>query len=94
MAATLVEERRIDLAESMCLCFGTVTLDNSYPTGGEAIDAAGDLGYVKMFFEGSTRALQWDKANQKILAYAGTSEVTAATDLSSVSADYVALAVR
>ncbi len=94
MAATLNEERRIDLAESMVLCFGTVALDNSYPTGGEPIDAPGDFGYVKMFFEGSTYSLAWDKANQKIIARNGTSEAANATDLSAVVADYVALAVR
>ncbi len=94
MAATLVEERRINLDESMVLCFGTVTLDNSYPTGGEPIDAIGDFGYLKVFFEGAQYSLAWDKANQKIVARNGTSEVANATDLSAVSADYVALAIR
>lgn len=99
MAATLTETDRIPIGSSKVLCLGTVTLDNSYPTGGEAIDAAGDLGYDVMIFESSTVVLQWDKANQKVVAFwgnAGTAsllpEVTATTDLSTVVAQYVAIA--
>lgn len=103
MAATLSEERRINLGESTALCFGTLTLDSSYPaSGGEPIDAIGDLGYLKMFFEaGSGIVVKWDKATQSALAYwgnAGTAslmpEVTSTTDLSAQVIDYVALAVR
>lgn len=99
MAATLTETYRIPIGQSAALCFGTVTMDNSYASGGEAIDATGDLGYDTMVFESSTVVLQWDKANQKVVAYwgnAGTAsvlpEVTATTDLSTVVAQYIALA--
>lgn len=101
MAATLVEQARISIGESRALCFGTVTMDSSYPTGGEAIDAAGDLGYEKMIFEGGTVVLQWDKANQKVVALWGNAgsasvlpEVTNTTDLSAIVADYIAIAVK
>jgi hypothetical protein len=98
MAATLTEEGRISLGGSRALAWGTVLMDNSYPTGGEAIDATGDLGYDAMVFESSTVVLQWDKANQKVVAYWGNAgsasvlpEVTATTDLSAVSAQFIAI---
>lgn len=101
MAAALKEEYRIPIGQSRALCFGTVTLDSSYATSGEAIDATGDVGYEKVFFEGGSVALQWDKVNQKVLAFwgnAGTAslepEVTSTTDLSAIVADYVAIAVQ
>jgi hypothetical protein len=98
MAATLTEVERIPLTGSKVLCLGTVQFDNSYPTGGEAIDATGDLGYDIMVFEGGTVTASWDKANQKVLAYwgnAGTAslhpEVTATTDLSAVTLQFLAI---
>jgi hypothetical protein len=99
MAATLAEQGRISIGEGRALCFGTVTLDSSYPTGGEAIDATGDAGYDVVLFESSTVVLQWDKANQKVVAFWGNAgsasvlpEVTATTDLSTVVAQYIAIA--
>jgi hypothetical protein len=100
MAATLTEEGRAQLPGSTrAIAWGTVLLDNSYPTGGEAIDATGDLGYDKVMFEaGGSCVLQWDKANQKVLAFWTGSTVNTAlvqvpntTDLSAVTADYIAL---
>jgi hypothetical protein len=99
MAATLVETSRIPIGQGQALCTGTVTMDSSYATGGEAIDAAGDLGYDTVIFEPSTVVLNWDKANQKVVAYwgnAGTAsvlpEVTSTTDLSAVAAQFIAIA--
>jgi hypothetical protein len=94
MAATLIEEGREGI-----FAWGTVTLDSNYPDGGEAIDAIGDLGYKKVFFEAGTGIVaQWDKANQKVVAYwgnAGTASllpaVTATTDLSAQVLDYLAI---
>jgi hypothetical protein len=101
MAATLTEQARISIGESRALCFGTVAFDSSYPTGGEAIDAAGDFGYDVMMFESGAIVAQWDKANQKVLAYwgnAGTAsvlpEVTATTDLSAQTLQYIAIAIK
>lgn len=100
MAATLTEEWRIPIGQSRSLCGGTVTMDSSYATGGEAIDATGDLGYEKMFFEQGTVILSWDKANQKVFATWGNAgsasvlpEVTSTTDLSAVTQDYLAIAI-
>jgi hypothetical protein len=98
MAATLTVTESVPLGTSKVLDYGVVTLDNSYPTGGEAIDATGDLGYDTMIFESSTVVLQWDKANQKVVAFwgnAGTAsvlpEVTATTYLSTVAAQFIAI---
>ena len=100
MAATLTETDRIQLGQSKVLVFGTVALDSSYPTGGEAIDPTGTGDYDVMLIEpmgGVT--LEWDKANVKVKAYwgnAGTAsllpEVTATTDLSAVVAQFMAIA--
>lgn len=101
MAATLNEEGRAPIGQSRALVWGTVTMDSSYPTGGEAIDATGDLGYEKLVFEGGTVVLQWDKANQKVVALWGNAgsasvlpEVTATTDLSAIVADYIGIAIQ
>jgi hypothetical protein len=99
MAATLTEQTRIPIGQGRALCTGTVLFDSSYPTGGESIDATGDFGYDVMIFEASTVVLNWDKANQKIVAYwgnAGTAgvlpEVTDTTSLATVTAQYIAIA--
>jgi hypothetical protein len=101
MAATLTEEYRIPIGQSHALCFGTVTMDSSYATSGEAIDAIGDTGYEKVFFEQGTVVLSWDKVNQKVFATWGNAgsasvlpEVTSTTDLSAVVQDYIALAIQ
>jgi hypothetical protein len=98
MAATLTVIESVPLGASRVLDIGTVAFDNSYPTGGEPIDATGDLGYDVMFFEGGPVTASWDKANQKVLAYwgnAGTAslhpEVTATTDLSAVTLQFLAI---
>jgi hypothetical protein len=100
MAATLVEEGRIEV-ETRAFCWGTVTLDASHLAAGEAIDATGDLGYDVVIFEGGPYVLQWDKANQKVLAYYGDNNNAAdgpliavpdTTDLSAVVAQYIAIA--
>ena len=94
MVLTLTKLRRT-VVGNMRLAIYQVTFDNSYPTGGEALTAAdlglssieimktdgGDGGYVPQF----------DYANNKMLMFeagadgAALDEVTATTDLSSVS---------
>lgn len=101
MAVTLTEEGREAFGDSRALCWGTITWDSSYPaSGGEAIDAIGDLGYEKVVCEGGSIVVKWDKANQKLLAFWGNGssasllpEVTSTTDLSAVVTNYIAIAI-
>lgn len=74
----------------------TITMDSSYPTGGEAITAAdcGLSSITGVTFEGAKGGAvpDWDQANLKVLVYwvdttvdgALMAEVTATTDLSSI----------
>lgn len=101
MSAALVEEKVISIGESEALVFGTLTLDSSYPTGGEAIDAPGDAGFHHLLVAPAGGYVgYWDKANQKIIAYqqsAATSALTQvpnATDLSAVVFPFIALRVK
>ena len=97
--ATFTEESRTPIGGNKALCTGTLGFDSSYPTGGEAIDAAGDLGYDVVIFEPGVIVANWDKANQKVVAYwgnAGTAsvlpEVTDTTSLATVTLQYLAIA--
>ena len=83
--------------------FGTITFDDSYPTGGEAFDKAA-LGLVRLdwlsFNQGEDGfVFHYDAANAKILAYeAGTAsaaldEQDAATDLSGAVVEFFAVGV-
>lgn len=101
MAVTLTETTRLDIGQSIVLCLGTLTYDSSYVTAGEPVDATGDVGYSKVFFEGGPVSANWDSANQKVITYwgnAGTAslmpEVTSTTDLSAITLDYVAFATH
>lgn len=97
--ATLTETRAIPVGQSEALCFGTVAFDASYPTGGEPIDATGDIGYQELWITGTTGGYQgsWDAANQKLLMYRQTAatgalvEVPNATDLSAVTVHFGAV---
>lgn len=105
MAATLVEEVSIPIGQGFSLCWGTVTFDNSYPTGGEAIDATGDIGYKRFCPAGASDGYVpiWDKTNQKLKLFrqkdpaaAGGAdialpEVANTADMSAVSVDFVAI---
>lgn len=83
--------------------FGTITFDDSYPTGGEAFDKAA-LGLVRLdwlsFNQGEDGfVFHYDAANAKIIAYeAGTAsaaldEQDAATDLSGAVVEFFAVGV-
>lgn len=97
--ATLTEEKVIDIGQSEVLVTGSIALDSSYPTGGEAFDAPGDLGYHDLWITGTAAGYlaTWDKTNQKLIAYqqsAATSALTQvpnATDLSAVAVRFCAL---
>ena len=69
----------------------TIGFDSSYPTGGEELKLA-TLGLEEVLFvaqEGAPIVVNYDRANEKLLAYWGTGgtagvlpQVTNATDLS------------
>lgn len=65
-----------------------ITFDSSYPTGGESLTPAA-LGLVSVDIVLATGTggyvFKYDKANQKLLAYTGGSQVSDTTDLSSVT---------
>lgn len=67
MAATLTVKRSIDHGE-YTLDFISVAMDSTYPSGGEVLDAVGDIGYVEAIFKPSTSGYiaKWDVANQKL----------------------------
>jgi hypothetical protein len=99
MSAVLVEEKVIPIGQGEALVFGTITMDASYATGGEAIDAPGDIGYHDLAISGNAAGYlaTWDRTNQKLLAYqqsAATSALTqvpSTTDLSAVSFRFIGL---
>lgn len=73
MAATLTVSKTIELGE-YAIDFFTILMDSTYPSGGEAIDAVGDLGYFYATFDGPSTTgyiAKWDKANQKIKVFYG-----------------------
>lgn len=81
---------------------GTIALDSSYPTGGEALDASGNerFAWLNAVSGGTTasgggRLYAWDAPNQKLVVYVGDNdavadgpfaEVANAVDLSAVTA--------
>jgi hypothetical protein len=71
MAATLTVLRTVEAGE-FALDHLTITMDATYPAGGEAIDAVGDIGYLTVWFSGpSTTGYigKWDATNQKIKVF-------------------------
>ena len=96
MAATATVDQTIDLGGTEKLYIGRISLDNSYPTGGEAIDVSGNERFDSMLLEPTSGGyiLRWDAANQKVIALMGDNnnasdgpliEVAATTDLSAVT---------
>ena len=100
MAATLTVNERVQIAGNKTLVFGDVALDNSYPTGGEAIDSSTDENFQYLLSAGGgTTAtglgliFRWDATNQKLVVFwngdatpAALPEVTNTTDLSARTA--------
>lgn len=104
MAATLTVVRSLDLGEYVMEQV-TILMDATYPAGGEAIDATGDVGYVAMWFTGpSTTGYvgKWDIANQKIKVFYGDNNnaadgpliENATADLSAETFDAVGLRLK
>lgn len=80
--ASVVEETVISIGQSRALVFGTISFDSSYPTGGEAIDAPGDVGYEYALVSPNAGYVgYWDRANQKLLAYQQSAATSALTQV-------------
>jgi len=111
MAATVTVETRANTnfsilshqARGLEIVFGTITFDDEYVTGGEAIAFPGvaTAGIAAMFIQNkSGYSFTFDKTNSKALAYycelsAGTDgvqiQVASSVDLSGVTADFMLL---
>ncbi len=95
MALTIVVQQDLSIGGTKHLYWGTVAMDSSYPTGGEALDVAANTRFeVLMAQPTSGYVFQWDTANQLLKAYYADNnnaadgpliEVPAATDLSTVT---------
>jgi hypothetical protein len=96
MAATATVEQTISLGGTAKLYTGTIALDASYPSGGEALDVSSNERLdIVIAGPNSGYVFEWDAANQKLKAmYADYSngsdgvliEVPDTTDLSAVTA--------
>lgn len=74
---------------------GTVTFDSSYPTGGETFSLTSATGLSSVdyihFLPVGGRTFNLNTAQDKLLAYAGSSEVADTTNLSAVVVTFVAV---
>lgn len=102
MAATVTIIDSWDTGGNRTEYVGTIALDSSYPTGGEALDASGNERFAWLHAlsggtaaSGGGRLYAFDAANQKLVAYHGDNdnagdapfvEVANTTDLSAVTA--------
>lgn len=100
MAATLTVTERVDIGGNKTRIYGTIALDNSYPTGGEAIDSSTDENFKYLISAGGGTTAKglglvfyWDEVNQKLVICwngdatpAALPEVTNTTDLSARTA--------
>lgn len=86
MAAAVVEEITIPVGNSRVLVFGTITLDSTYPAGGEVIDAPGDRDYEKLWSCGTVAGLYlavYDPTNKKLrMLSPTTAQATGMTETS------------
>ena len=105
MAASIRIQRAEALGNSTAV-WGTIVLDSSYPTGGEAIaiaDTTNDITLERidvLFAQGAGYLGDWDEANQKLImryfdydagADGAAIQVPNTTDLSSVTVDFFAI---
>jgi hypothetical protein len=94
MAATATITSR-DKTINRKIVYGTVVLDSSYATGGESITPAslglGQIDFIT-FTNASGYRYEFDYTNNKIMSYtSGGTETTSTTDLSSITARYMAI---
>lgn len=104
MALTISNDSNVDgwlmkhIKDDMKLVHATITFDNSYPTGGEAVTAANfGLSSIHTVIpyptdQSGTYVAVWDGTNSKIkmMSALGT-EVSNGTDLSSVKLDVLVI---
>lgn len=99
MAAVVTITRDIPIGQTEHLYHGTIAMDSSYPTGGEAIDVSGNEKFEVLIPDSANGyVFRFDAPNQKLLAYrtkdpgdAGGADIVLqqvanATDLSAVTA--------
>jgi hypothetical protein len=98
MGAVAVSEKgKFEIGGSKRLYWGQATMSSSYATGGDTVDAPGDLGYEVAHFTGPGYLLVFDPVNQKVQAFRQTAatgalvEVPNATNLATVVADFMAI---
>ena len=96
MALTITTRVLDTTLKGATLIAATVTFDNSYPTGGEALTAAAlglDTAVDAVFpATGGADVVVWDRANGKLVLYtADGTEATNASDQSAVSRDILVL---
>jgi hypothetical protein len=100
MAAVASEELVLPVGNSRVLVFGKITLDSTYPAGGEVIDVTGDRDYEYAWDCGSTGSLyafKYDAANKKLRVLSPTTAQatgmteTSTTDLSAQVINYGAV---
>lgn len=70
MAAVLTLEHDLDIGETQHLIWGTIAMDSSYPTGGEAVAHASIHKIVKLFVQSEGGySFKFDPSGQLLLAY-------------------------
>ena len=98
--ALTISTSRTNYVGDQRIVYGTVTFDDSYPTGGEAFDI-GAIGFVRLDFINFNQGedgyvFHWDAANEKVIVYesgtasAALDEQDAEADLSGVVVEFQA----
>lgn len=76
-SATLIKSKKLE--SGFTLYVGTIALDSSYPTGGEAIDLALNERIDVLICENHTGYMfKWDASTQQLLVYRGDNTNAAA----------------
>lgn len=93
MSAVITVEYEVPGEGGLTHVYGTVAMDNSYPTGGEPIATTGDVDFLHFFAQAGSVSMRYDRANKKVLAYGSNgaapallAEIANTTDLSSITA--------
>src|SRR5688500_12362976 len=70
MALTISVTRDIPIGDTAHLYEGTLSWDDSYPTGGESFNVTGNEKFSTVIFgHKGGYTFEWDEANQKVIAY-------------------------
>lgn len=94
MALTITKVNDFVVGDRMCV-IADVTFDSSYTTGGLSLTAS-NLGLFSLDIVDATMArgsndFAFDYTNNRLLAFSGASEVTNATNLSTVTSRIMAI---